>query len=142
VTEKQEKNKKMSNNEEMKNSFEVEKLRSDYHIVKELNYHVTDLNVNFYDVEDYNQKKENDKSNINFVAVSIIYCHNCHQVFKFRNTLFHHLHFESFKLTHCSNRKIKTISLFTVMLTKSLNELLKIVLTSVVIKDIEIDYDF
>jgi len=105
VAEKQEENKKMNNNKKMKNSFKVEKLKSDYYVVKESNYYAADLNVNFYDVEDYNQKEENNKSNINFMTVSMIHCCNCYQVFKFKNTLFHHLHSESFKLTHCSNKK-------------------------------------
>jgi len=88
VTEKQEENKKMSNNEEIKNSFKVKKSESDYHIVKESNYHITDSNVNFYNIEDYNQKEKNDESDINFVTISMFYCCNYHQSFDSKISLF------------------------------------------------------
>jgi len=69
VAEKQEENKNI-NNKEVENSLKVKKCESDYHVVKEFSYHATNLNVNFYKVNFYNQ--ENKKPDINFVTILII----------------------------------------------------------------------
>jgi len=131
------------NNDEAENSFKVKKHELSYYVVKEFSYYVVNLNVDFYEVNFYNQ--ENRKSNINFVDthITMIQCYNCHQFFNIKNVLFHHLHSESFKIAHCSNKKIKTTLLLTAMLVKSSDEkLLKIVLMSVIIKNIKTNYDF
>jgi len=140
VVKKQDENKNI-NNEEAENFFEVKKHEFDYYVVKEFSYHAMNSNINFYDIKVYNQK-DNKKLKVNFVTISMIQCCDCHQIFIVRNVLFCHLHSESFKITHCFNKKIKTTSSLTAMLTKSLSELSKIVLTSVVVKDIETDYNF
>jgi len=137
---KQEDDKNTDNNKKTKNSLKVKKHESDYHIVKEFSYHVMNLNIDFYEVKFYNH--ENKKLKVNFVTILIIQCYDCHQVFNIENVLFHHLHSESFKIVCCSHEKIKTTSLLTAMLTKSLNKLLKIVLINVIIKDIRTEYEF
>ncbi len=132
MVKKQEKNE--INNEETENSVKIKNHRSDYYIA--------DLNVNFYDIKAYNQK-ENKESEVNFVIIAMISCCNYHQSFKSRNILFHHLHSETAKITHCFMRKITAKSL-TMMLIKSSDKLLKIIsINSVaVIKDIRTGYDF
>jgi len=141
VVKKQEDNKNTDNNEKAENSLEVKKHEFDYYVGKEFSYHVMNLNINFYEVKFYNHK--NKKSEVNFVTILMIQCCDCHQVFDIRNVLFHCLCSESFKIAHCSNRKTKTMLSSTVMLVKFSGEkLLKIVLMSVIIKDIETDYDF
>jgi len=83
----------------------MKKHEFDYYVMKESNYYAVNSNINFYKVEFYNQ--ENKKLNINFVVIHIIMiqCHNCCQIFNIKNVLFHHLHSESFKITHCCNKK-------------------------------------
>jgi len=132
VVKKQEKNE--INNEETENSVKTENHKSDYYII--------DLNMNFYDVKAYNQK-ENKESEVNFVTIAMISCHNCHQSFKFRNILFCYLYSETVKIAHCFMRKTTAKSSMT-MLTKSSDKLLKIMsINSVVtVKDIRTGYDF
>ncbi len=129
---KQEKNE--VNNEETENSVKMKNHKSGYYI--------TDLNMNFYNVEVYNQK-ENKESEVNFVTITMILCHNCHQSFKSRNILFYHLHSKTAKIAHCSMRKT-TAKSSTTMLMKSSDELLKIISINsvVIIKDIRTGYDF
>jgi len=142
VMKKQEKNKNI-NNEEVENSFKVKKHESDYYVVKEFSYHATNSNINFYDVEVYNQK-DNKKLEVNFVTIFIIQCCDCHQTFNFKNSLFHYFHFETAKITHCSQEKFVIKSSPTVMLMKSSDVLFKIMLTDSVItvKNVKTDYDF
>ncbi len=77
------------------------------------------------------------------MTTAMISCHNYHQLFKSRNVLFCYLHSETAKIAHCSMRKATAKSL-TTMLTKSSDKLLKImpINSVVIIKDIEIDYNF
>ena len=99
--------------------------------------------MNYYKVEDYNQKEDNKEFKINFVVISasIIQYHDCHQVFNFKNTLFCHLHFRTSKITCCFKGKTLA-SQSTAMLMKSLDKLLKIMSVSFVIKDIKTGYEF
>jgi len=132
VVKKQEKNE--INNEETENSVKIENHESDYHIAN--------LNMNFYDVEAYNQK-ENEELEVNFITIAMIsYC-NCHQSFKSRNILFCYLHSETAKITHCSMKKATAKSSMT-MLMKSSGKLFKIMSINsvVIIKDIETGYGF
>ena len=120
VVKKQDENKNI-NNKEVENYLKVKKHEFDYYVVKESNYYITDLNVNFYDVEDYNQKKENNELNINFITIFMIHCHNCHQFFDLRNVLFQHLCSDTNKIICYLKRKTIT-STSIVMLTKSLSK--------------------
>jgi len=129
----------------------MKKHESDYYVVKEFTYYATNSNINFYEVKFYNHK--NKKLKVNFVIISMIQYHDCHQIFNFRNSLFHHLCSEKVKITHCLTDKMLQ---WTVMLTKSMimvvksiimlvkssDELSKVMLTSNFIKDTETDYDF
>jgi len=132
VMKKQKKNE--INNEETENSVKIKNHKFDYHI--------TDLNMNFYNIKVYNQK-ENKESEVNFMTITIISCHNCHQLFKSRNILFHHFHFRTVKIAYCSMRKATAKSL-TMMLMKSSGKLLKIISINsvIIIKDIKTGYDF
>jgi len=132
VVKKQEENE--VNNEETENSVKMKNHESDYHI--------TDLNMDFYNVKAYNQKG-NEESEVNFVTITIISCCNCHQSFKSRNILFCHFHFRTAKIAHCSMRKA-TAKSSTTMLMKSSGKLLKIIPINsvVVIKDIRTGYGF
>jgi len=132
VVKKQEENE--VNNEETENSVKMKNHKSGYYIA--------DLNVNFYDIEAYNQK-ENKESEVNFVTIAMISCCDCHQLFKSRNILFCYFHFRTVKIACCSMRKTMTKS-STAMLTKSSDKLLKIISINsvVIIKDIKTDYDF
>ncbi len=98
--------------------------------------------MNFYDIEVYNQKW-NKESEINFVTIAIISCCDCHQLFKSRNILFHHLHSKTVKIT-CYFMKKTTAKSSMMMLIKSSDKLLKIISINsvVIIKDIATDYDF
>ena len=143
---KQEENKNI-NNKEVKNSFKVKKCEFDYHVVKESDYYVMNSNVNFYEVNFYNQ--ENKKSDINFVTILIIQCCDCHKIFNFRNSLFHHLYLRTAKITHCltdkkSQSTVMLMKFLNDMLIKFFNKLSKIMSTDsvTVIKDIETDYEF
>jgi len=92
--------------------------------------------VNYYDVEDYNQKEEELK--INFMTIVMIQCYNCYQIFNSRNTLFHYLH-SKIKITHYfTDKGLKSM----IILAKLLSKLLKIVSTSTAVKDIKTDWEF
>ena len=65
---KQKNDKNIDNNKRIENSFKMKKYKSEYY--------VTDQNVNYYNVEGYNQK--NKKLKVNFVTAAIIYCYNYH----------------------------------------------------------------
>jgi len=146
VMKKQEKNKNI-NNEEVENSFKVKKYEFDYYVMKEFNYYAVNSNINFYEVDVYNQKKKK-KSEINFVVISVtmIQCYDCHQIFNFRNSLFHQFHFETVKITCClTDRTLQSIIMMIksiIMSVKFSDELSKVILTSNFIKDTETDYDF
>jgi len=132
VVKKQEKNE--INNEETENSVKTENHKSDYYIAN--------LNMNFYDVEAYNQK-ENKELEVNFVTIAMISCCNYHQSFKSRNILFYYLHSGTAKITHCFMKKVTAKSLM-IMLMKSLGKLFKIMSINsvVIIKDIKTGYGF
>jgi len=70
IVKKQDDNKNI-NNEKVKNSFKVKKHESDYYVMKEFDYYIMNLNINFYEVNVYNQKKEKEKSKVNFVVILI-----------------------------------------------------------------------
>jgi len=151
VVKKQEDDKNTDNNEKVENFFEMKKHEFDYYVVKEFSYYAVNSNINFYKVKFYNHK--NKKSEINFMIILMIQCHDCHQIFNFRNSLFHHLHSEKVKITHCLTDKTSqsmimltksTVMMMklTVMLMKFSDELLKVMSTSNFIKDTETDYDF
>jgi len=76
---KQDENKNI-NNEKVENSFKVKKYEFDYCVMKESDYYVMNLNINFYEVNVYNQKEKNEKSKVNFVVISVamIQCCDCH----------------------------------------------------------------
>jgi len=105
-------------------------------------YHIADPNVDFYDVEAYNQEG-NEEPEVNFVATAMVPCRDCHQSFESRNALFRHLRSGTAKIARCPMGKA-TAKSPTAMLAKPSGELPKITPTNPVAaaKDIGTGYGF